>query len=203
MYVRKWISAAAVLSAASIVNASMVHFEGLGLHRSPNVVYYGSGQQFAAGQIDIRIDGGPVIHSFCVDLDHRIRSDWTATLTPPADVFGPAAGPLAYLFRTYAGSVSNRDEAAGLQLALWEVVTDYGSGIDLASGHFSVPAGEPGRAEAAAYLSTLPSTFDPAPPPYVLVSGDEPRSQNLLVPEPGTCALLVMSALLTAHRRRA
>ncbi|HDM37653.1 MAG TPA: PEP-CTERM sorting domain-containing protein [Candidatus Omnitrophica bacterium] len=116
----------------------------------------------------------------------------------------------AYLFNQYASSVSSNAERAGLQLAIWEAVFDYGSyNLTQGNGNFYVYNGYLSSAitYANTYLNSLnlfnPDTFNASG--YGLVSDDNPLSldpqcyQDYIIanpiPEPSTMILLSSLAI--------
>jgi len=111
----------------------------------------------------------------------------------------------AYLFNQYASSVSSNAERAGLQLAIWEAVFDYGSyNLTQGNGNFYVYSGYLSSAitYANTYLNSLtsfnPDTFNASG--YGFVSDDNPLSLDPIehqdyiianpIPEPSTMILL-------------
>ena len=116
----------------------------------------------------------------------------------------------AYLFNQYASSVSSNTERAGLQLAIWETVFDYGSyNLTEGNGNFYVYSGYLSSAitYANTYLNSLtsfnPDTFNASG--YGFVSDDNPLSLDPIehqdyiianpIPEPSTMILLSSLAI--------
>ncbi len=197
-------SVVAVLGAAASASAGLVEvkYDGLGYNKQVTVDYFGDDVTVKAGQIKISINGAPDKNSYCVDFDHTIKNNWTAEFGSPSAI---NAGPqIAYLYNTYAAGIDSDKKAAGLQLAIWKLLTDYGtaSATTLSGGHFRVDSNQQGYAEAVGYLSNIPASYTAFTPPVVLFSGSSPRSQNLLVPEPATMALLAGGLVWQLARRR-
>ena len=97
-------------------------------------------------------------------------------------------------------------EAAGLQVAIWELLVDFGSVIDLTSGDFEIRS--PGAVETAAqgYLSALPADLSGYTTTSFIVASDNGRtarsSQHMIVPEPMTAGLMGITLPLFLLRRK-
>lgn len=73
--------------------------------------------------------------AFCVDLAHTIRSGQAYSFE--ALPFSSAATTnLDRLFTGFYAGVTDRLSAAAFQVAIWEIITDSDTGLDLASGGF-------------------------------------------------------------------
>lgn len=186
--------------AASSAQAGIVQYTGLGFNSQVQIIHNGNTMDVKAGQINITIDGSPFV-SFCVDLDHNIKSDWTASNQPVASITGGVAA--AYLYDTFKNTVNTNVKGAALQIAIWEVVDDFDTSLGLGAGDFKFTASGDVMNQANAYLAALPADLSGyTTTSYVLKSGWDPRSQNLIVPEPGTLIALLLGLPLFAARRR-
>ena len=88
----------------------------------------GNSTNYYAGQIGVRFDDGSPALLFCADPLVWLRSD--AVAVTPLAASGLSFGPrLAWMYSTYAASVTQGWEAAALQLAAWDVVLDSGNGF--------------------------------------------------------------------------
>src|SRR4051812_2747616 len=82
------------------------------------------GQNTQAGPMAALLDGSFNFNAYCVDSAHAPLIGSTYSTNPVALPNGglPNSGRLAYLYQQFAASVSNQDQGAGLQLALWDVL---------------------------------------------------------------------------------
>lgn len=146
---------AALALTCLIAATSRVKAQTVTLFDTPNPAlgvdlnYKGASLNAGAGPFDTTVSGMAGVSSsthfdtYCVDLSHYLQP--TQTVTPESAVLTLTNGTqLAYLYNTFAPTV-NGDlvKGAALQLALWEVVTDYNAastsatkGLDLSSGDF-------------------------------------------------------------------
>jgi hypothetical protein len=192
----------AVFVLAAQAGASDITFNGLAYNKAVQINHESSTLNVLAGAFLIDIDNGGVNQvAYCVDLDHWLYSPWTATFGPVTSVNNGLAA--AYLYDHFAGTVKSDVAAAGLQVAIWEVVEDCGKGLNLSSGDFQLSGADDVRGAAQNFLAALPADVSGyTTGSFVLHSGVSPQSQNLIVPEPGTTALLVGSVLVLFCRRR-
>ena len=179
-----------------------VTFLGMGLKQNVNITHVGSDRQVPAGEILVEF-GGEDYTAYCVDLSHWMKDQWQADISGVDIINGGLA--VAYLYDTFAGAVSSNTEAAGLQVAIWEVVEDWGGAIDLGGGvfEFNDPSGVGTAAQT--YLNALPGDLSGyTTSSFILESGPCPRSQHLIVPEPASLVLAAMAfPMLLVKRRRA
>jgi hypothetical protein len=171
----------------------------------------GNNEDVFAGLFRVSLAGAPAeypteFNSLCVDLFHSIYQgdSWDVNLTPLPDPNLNNGGRAAYLYSTYYNTLTSNDDAAGLQLAVWDIITDNGDG--LSSGDFRASNVSTGAVTAANnYLSESAGKTGSAT--WMVSTGGK---QNLLcphsasVPEPGSMAFLGTCALpfLGFARRR-
>jgi hypothetical protein len=128
------------------------------------VDYVGSTGPFNvnAGLFQLTGDGGfGDFASFCVELEQNLNLP--ADYEVPGNLAGTAAdGSVADLKRLFASSldmVETAADAAGFQLAIWEVVYDDLAGADLTTGDFNVvSASVDALAAATSFLAAAAAT---------------------------------------------
>ena len=194
--------AVAALCLASQLQAADIEFLGMGLNK--NVHYRHDGNHDAlAGELLIEFDGAQHT-AYCVDIDHSLKNQWSSDFEPVSFINGGTQ--VAYLYDMFASSVSTNVEAAGLQVAIWEVVEDFGGAINLGAGDFKLNGHADVRAAAQGYLSTLPADLSGYTTSSFILSAIPGRSvqksQNLIVPEPTTLAMLALGLPMMWIRRR-
>lgn len=193
--------AAATFFTAASANAAMIDFLGLGLNDSVNIYHNGNSFTTNAGQINIKINNTPAV-AFCVDLDHTIKPQWSADLIPVSP-FLNGGKAVAFLYDNFKNAVTNNIQAAALQVAIWEVIDDFGGSLDLTNGVFRLLNNAAVGAQANTYLGALPGDLSGYnTTSFVIKSGWEPRSQHLIAPEPGTLAVMGLCLPLFLIRRR-
>lgn len=174
-----------------------VEYTGHGPHDVVKVNYLGNEMSLRTGINDLLVDHVPFA-SFCVDLAHPVsKSPWMATVEPVSIINGGAQA--GWLWKTYAPGLDSEVAAAALQVALWEVVSDWGRGLDLDEGDFRVSGSRGVVSEADVYLNSIPDVIGHVPGVSVLHSND---SQDFLVPEPAARLMLLLTAGALGLRRR-
>lgn len=186
---------------ATSIQASPVTFSGMGLNQTVDYKLSGVDKTSKAGQILINFQSQNLT-AYCVDLNHTVKSSWDATPASPDFINGGRAA--AFLYDTYAASVDSSLKAAALQVAIWEVVTDFGGTLNLLAGNFKLLDSENVRNLATIYLGSLPGDVgNYQSSSFIVKSGSDPRSQHLIVPEPATLGVvMVATGMMFADRRR-
>ena len=194
------VGVAALAVWAGQVQAYEITFNGFSFKSDVQINHNGTSLSVQAGAFLVDVDGNDYT-AFCVDLDHWMKNEWSADFAPVASVNGGLAA--AYLYDHFASTLSSNDAAAGLQVAIWEVVDDYGSSLDLTAGNFRLTTKNGVRNAAQGFLASLPADLSGYNTgAFILSSGSCPRSQNLIVPEPATMALLGLTLLPMAARSK-
>ncbi len=97
-------------------------------------------------------DGSEIL-AWCIDLLHFLTLPSEYTM---ADWLDPTVKDnIDRLFTSVYADVDSSDEAAGFQIALWEIVSDTDGGLDLAAGSFTAAGAGAHYALAADYLDGL------------------------------------------------
>jgi hypothetical protein len=162
-------------------------------HGSSHTVYAGSLKGYLGGQIGNPLppnDGTYFGDLFCVDLDHSITVPTeyeVENLTTASLVNG---GRLAWLYQNHiAEAKDDRETAAALQIALWDVLTDGGDG--LAVGNFRYISGLSLKSNSQSTTMIAESAGKTDEATYLRAVG--PYGQSMItrpVPEPGILSLL-------------
>lgn len=192
---------AAIGTLVSSAGAStIITYNGLGYSETINYVLENNSRFANAGELLVKFDGNDEI-AYCVDLRTTIKDQWKGSFMGVDFLNGGNA--VAFLYDTYASTVTSDNEAAALQVAIWEVIEDY-STLNLSAGNFRLIGAPTIAAIANAYLGSLPGNLDDYQTnSFVIKSEGHPRSQALIVPEPGTLAALLVAIPILLRRRPA
>jgi len=177
-----------------------------------------------AGELDWSWLGTPPagfsqsLYTYCVDvLNNEADPQYNVTVRSTDDM-SPATAPysaagagakIAYLVNANAanihGALGTNEQAAGLQLAIWETLYDSDlGGFNLKYGDFIVSASDKTLYWATHYLEDLYSSASNTGRAAWLDSPGNGNGQDqVTVPEPSTLALLMLGAgLVFAFRRK-
>ncbi len=110
------------------------------------------------------MNGGNWFDAFCVDIYQNIYA--TSYSNTPVSLVAPSAvhGGLqaAWLYNTYYSTTANAATIAGLQVAIWEVITDDYSNFNLSGGNFAVTSSNSAIiSNANSFLNNLKVNYDP------------------------------------------
>ncbi len=209
---RRSLLAAALLLAAAVPGRSAadtvhVRHHGFGAGENVDLCYRGHSLNTFAGQNLLSVDGGDPFVSFCVDLDNGIGGGAAfEALLASTDALGAGGGAIAYLYQTYGQADLSSVEAAGLQVAIWDYLTDGGDGFEV--GNFFLLTG--GEVAAAAGRFLREAAGKSASGEFLdagLGGRVDHHPQNMLTvvqtPEPATLALVGLGAAGLVARRLA
>jgi len=185
-------------------SAAVITFEGHGLSENVNIFHEVlPNRAEIAGQMNLTINGAPFV-GYCVDLDNDAPNTWDASLEPVTVIDNGIM--IAWLFDNLAAGVTTSIQAAGLQVAIWEVLDDGAGVLDLNTGDFRLnvpPTNVAIRNQANAYLAMLPPDLTGYVPQSIIVfSSEVDKAQHMIVPEPSSIAGLLMGAALLLRRNR-
>lgn len=158
-----------------------------------HAVYAGSLKSYLGGQLGNPlppVDGTYAGDVFCVDLDHFISIPTEYEVNVEDASVLSDGGRAAWLFQQHwAEAQVDAALAASLQLALWDVVTDAGDGLD--AGQFRYISGLSAKANGDAESMIVDSFGHTSTATVYRAVG--PYGQTMIgvpVPEPGTFGLL-------------
>lgn len=191
--------------------AAVMFIEGFvpGKSLEVNVNYKGAGSTETAGAFAAHIDGGPMVEAYCVDLLNRGTIGQEYSFTPLSTNLLANGARVAYLYNTFAPTIELgttydtlekvSQAAAGLQLAIWDVVYDGGDGLS-AGDLWSFVEGNT-RTYAIGFIGQVGSSE------AIWAKADahpDKMNQDLIVPvpEPATLAALGIGAAALLRRRK-
>ncbi len=165
---------------------------------------------------DMKVDGRTVpvglynvtyknksLKAFCVDA-HQYAG--TGDVTERGIDFLNNSSYVAYLYETYMDTATTSDQAAGLGVAIWEVLyEEQHNEFDASDGWFHISQNADVVAAANAMLLNMPDDYQSTMDLTVLYS---PGKQDMLVaglgsvPEPATLGLLFVGVPLLLKKSR-
>lgn len=162
-----FVSLAMLAGAATSANSAMITLdkEGTSVWGSPvlarNVSYTidGTARYHGAGQFQLKdVSTSEAILAFCIDIFQVLKLQHTYDTTP--FLSDGVLSQINSLYSNFYADVDTADEAAGFQLALWEISTEVSSTLDLGTGRFITTGTGAQYDIAESYLSGLGDNGD-------------------------------------------
>jgi len=206
----KILLALALGGVAPFACADMIQFDSVGLNQVESISGDGGSNFISAytGELNFTDETTTTNYTtFCVDILDEIHSgsQWDSNLQLSNTLGNPAMDRAAAIISADFNSVHTNDEAAGLQLAVWDAIYDNGASFDADHGTFQAQnvsssvlnyanqyyADRNGNG-VALYFGTHTNQDGH-------VTG---QAQMTPVPEPSTVAGILVGALALLRRRR-
>lgn len=199
---KKTVIFAAIIAAAS-ANASLfdMKFVGTGAGQGVGIVFNGSNKNVFAGKLNFKkMPSGPTFSSVCADLGNLITNGQTYGVNSKLSTADSAAVKKAgNIVAANFTSANSNENAAALQVAVWEALYDGASAPSFSSGSFKANLSTSVRAKATAYYNSITT---PGTALYLKTTQNNcGQSQLTAVPEPAALASLGLGLALVVRRK--
>ncbi|CAN5539042.1 hypothetical protein BH11ARM2_BH11ARM2_32690 [soil metagenome] len=203
-----------LVSAAGAAMADPLSISGMtsGKYYALNIAVYGGNINCYAGPQSATY-GTDNFEAYCVDIFHDNYLPVSFDVTPKsASTFLPNGDRIAQLVNKYSSTITNADQGAALQLAIWDVLVDGGDGIN--TGNFQASGVTAGSmsyvssflGDSLTGTSNLATVYNPTyhgPNDNIyqgMIGAGGPITNA--VPEPASMAALAIGGLALLRRRR-
>ena len=181
-----------------VVSADIMTYNGMGLKAAVRLHAPGVNVHTYAGQMLVEYGGEDYI-GYCVDIYHYAGTMEATELTLSSLNNGDL---VAFLFETYADGVSTGLEAAALLVAIWEVINESdANAFNAQIDEFYITDNTNVLNAANVLLASLPTNYTPTKD-FMVLHNDGKQDMLIMVPEPGTMALLCLGGVYSLIRRR-
>jgi PEP-CTERM motif len=191
-----------ILPSAASADSFSASFAGTGLGTVVGVSNGGSTFNVWAGQIKWDASGVDDFIAYCIDLTQAAQNTQQFTEATPGGISASDANAISYLVTRNFTSITTNWMAAGLQLAIWNVLYDSDYTVDYLSGGSFKSTSTGASAYANLFLADLDAQSNPTGTARFLDTRRGNGQDQVTVPEPATLLLLGAGfATLTARRR--
>lgn len=182
------------------VSADTMTYNGMGLKSDVHLYAPGINNLHTyAGQMLVEYGGQNHI-GYCVDIYHSVGTMEATELTLSSLHNGDM---VAFLFETYANTVSTGIEAAALQVAIWEVINeDDVNGFNAEIDDLYITGNLAVLEAANILLASLPTNGYTPTNDFMVLHNDGKQDILIMVPEPGTMVMLCLGGVYSLIRRR-
>jgi len=207
--INKFFAAATVFTLAAVSQAGLLNVNNISRNQIVNISYNGNSETVYAGGFSTTYAGdGRSYLSFCADLDHNQYVPGVSDVTAGTKINVANGQLLSNLLTKFADAVDSYpyEEAAALQLAVWDIWADGGDG--LTKGKFRASGNYRPTETLATYMIKRAKQYT-GPADLVVynvnrVPGENTQGQNLIraVPEPTGIAVAGLGLVALLRRRK-
>ncbi len=196
----------AALLASVTASQANIQLLGTSLGQELNLTYPSTTRNIWCGQLRIlNLNTNVQFKAMCGDITQVVNplDQWLCTQTT-TNTLSPQYQAAGHLIANVFPTLTTNDQAAALNVAIWELFYDFGATPDFNNGLFKVNGGPANVINlATSYYNTYKNGSGVATA-YLPLPGGYGQIQLTPVPEPGAMlALVAGGAMLIARRRKA